>query len=178
MLGSQDGVIRVSGPAIADLIPALWELFNDAFEGDFSTSDFENACGGQHFIRFERQRIVAHAAVVERLVSIDSSVLKIGYVEAVSVASSVQGSGLGSQIMIEVTDFCRKTYSIALLSSEETGFYERFGWERFTGESYSNTQSGIVRTQEDDGSLMFLSLEPSIRHARKLVALDRVRNPW
>jgi aminoglycoside 2'-N-acetyltransferase I len=48
-----------------------------------------------------------------------------------------------------------------VLSTGEHGFYERLGWERWYGESWVKTPTGLQRTFDDDDSLMILRTRDS-----------------
>ena len=178
MVSSEEQIVRCNSEELLLLAPSIRAFLNEAYEGDFSDSDFENALGGQHFIRPESGRLIAHASVVARSISIDGAAWKVGYVEAVAVAADFRGRGFGRQIMQQVTDFCRSSYQVAMLSTGEHGFYEQLGWVRLDAKSFAETPSGLVRTEEDDDCLMLLSDVSDLTNARRVVALDRSENPW
>jgi GNAT superfamily N-acetyltransferase len=121
MASSEEQIVICSSEEMLLLAPNTRAFLNGAYEGDFSDSDYENALGGRHFILFESGQLIAHASVVTRSISIDDSAWKVGYVEAVAVASDFRDRGLGRQIMQQVTDFCRGNYEVAMLSTGEHG---------------------------------------------------------
>lgn len=178
MASSEEQIVICSSEELLLLVPSIRAFLNEAYEGDFSDSDYENALGGRHFILFESGQLIAHASVVTRSISIDDSAWKVGYVEAVAVAADFRGRGLGRQIMQQVTNFCRGNYEVAMLSTGEHGFYERFGWVRLDATTFADTASGLVRTEEDDDCLMLLSGVSYLTDARRVVALDRSESPW
>jgi aminoglycoside 2'-N-acetyltransferase I len=178
MASSEEQFVTCSSEELLLLAPSIRVFLNEAYEGDFSDSDYENALGGRHFMIVVGSHLIAHASVVTRSISIDDSAWKVGYVEAVAVASDFRDRGLGRQIMQQVTDFCRGNYEVAMLSTGEHGFYERFGWVRLDATTFVDTANGLVRTDEDDDCLMLLSDMSDLTNARRVVALDRSENPW
>lgn len=178
MVSSEEQIVRCNSEELLLLAPGIRAFLNEAYEGDFSESDFENALGGQHFIRSESGRLIAHASVVARSISIDGTAWKVGYVEAVAVAADFRGRGFGRQIMQQVTGFCRSGYQVAMLSTGEHGFYERFGWVRLDAKSFAETPSGLVRTEDDDDGLMVLTALENILAADQIACDFRNGDVW
>jgi aminoglycoside 2'-N-acetyltransferase I len=140
----------------SELESSIRELLNLAYEGDFSADDWEHTFGGQYFIGFLGNAIIAHGAVVPRPISIEGAGLTVGYVEAIAVLPSHWRKGFGTQLMKEITQFCQDKYQVSMLSTDENQFYERIGWLRFQGESYMRSLDSEVRTEDEDDGLMFL----------------------
>lgn len=139
-----------------ELESSIRDLLDLAYEGDFSSEDWEHTLGGQHFIGFLENTIIAHGAVVPRPMTINGTNLTVGYVEAIAVLPSQWRHGFGTQLMKVVTQFCHNNYEISMLSTDENQFYERVGWTQFQGESFVKKSDMEVRTAEEDESLMFL----------------------
>ena len=139
-----------------ELESSIRDLLDLAYEGDFSSEDWEHTLGGQHFIGFLENTIIAHGAVVPRPMTINGTNLTVGYVEAIAVLPSQWRHGFGTQLMKVVTQFCHDNYEISMLSTDENQFYERVGWTQFQGESFVKKSDMEVRTAEEDESLMFL----------------------
>ncbi len=140
----------------SELESSIRDLLDLAYEGDFSSEDWEHTFGGQYFIGFLENTIIAHGAVVPRPMTIDGAISTVGYVEAIAVLPSQWRHGFGTQLMKEVTQFCRNNYEISMLSTDENQFYERIGWHQFQGESFVKKSDAEVRTAEEDEGLMFL----------------------
>ncbi len=140
----------------SELESSIRDLLDLAYEGDFSSEDWEHTFGGQYFIGFLEKTIIAHGAVVPRPMTIDRAILTVGYVEAIAVLPSQWRHGFGTQLMKVVTQFCHNNYEISMLSTDENQFYERVGWTQFQGESFVKKSDMEVRTAEEDESLMFL----------------------
>ena len=132
-------------------------LLNDAYEGDYSEQDWQHTFGGARFIGTLDEQIVAHAAVVPREVLINELPRTIGYLEGVAVSPKFQSQGLGSQLIQHVSDFCRSSYEISMLSTDEFDFYGKFGWQRFKGTSGVMQDSVKSFTPEEDDGLMYLA---------------------
>jgi aminoglycoside 2'-N-acetyltransferase I len=159
---------------------AIRQLMDEAFEGDFTEDDWQHALGGWHAIIADAARVVAHAAVVARRLFVSgqwgqspspetgpvpvpsSRGLRAGYVEAVAVRPSLQRRGLGTAVMMSITDLVRQHFELGALSSGEWGFYERLGWERWRGPTFVLTPDGQRRrSAEDDDGIMVLRCQPT-----------------
>ena len=100
--------------------------------------------------------IVTHASVVERELQVNSRPLRTGYVEAVATAPGRQGRGYGSAVMEDLTSFIRERFELGALGTGEHRFYERFGWQTWTGPTSVRTADGPIRTPDEDGYVMVL----------------------
>ena len=178
MASSEEQFVTCSSEELLLLAPSIRAFLNEAYEGDFSDSDYENALCGRHFIIVVGGQLIAHASVVTRSISLDDTAWSVGYVEAVAVAADFRGRGFGRQIMQQVTDFCRSSYQVAMLSTGEHGFYERFGWVRLDAKSFSETPSGLVRTEDDDDGLMVLTALENVLAADQVACDFRNGDVW
>ena len=133
----------------------LWAAFEPDDEG-FTEQDWEHALGGVHFVLDLDGEIVTHAAVVEREIRVGGLPLKTGYVEAVATADRRQGQGFGTRVMEDVTSFIRERFQLGVLGTGRHHFYERLGWQTWTGPSCVRTAAGLLPTPEDDGYILVL----------------------
>ena len=157
-------------------IRALLDL---AYEGDFSPEDWEHTFGGQYFIGFLDETVIAHGSVVPRNMFIDGKSLTVGYVEAIAVLPSHWRQGFGTQLMHQITRFCQDNYELSMLSTDENQFYKGLGWKQFQGESFARTSDLEVRTLEEDEDLMLLHGKNSqIREIRRAVCESRSGDDW
>jgi aminoglycoside 2'-N-acetyltransferase I len=143
-------------------VAALRELFHAAWDDDsedFTDEDWDHAVGGVHFILEDARVIVAHASVVERELHTNGHRLTTGYVEAVATSPVHQRRGHGSALMREVGDYIDQTFELGALGTGRTAFYERLGWVAWRGPTFVRTDSGLVRTKEEDG-LILVRLTP------------------
>ena len=143
---------------LAELRPML----DAAFRGRFDDHDWDHALGGWHAVVRDDGRLVAHAAVVERVLEVGDRSFRTGYVEAVATAPDRQGEGFGDQVASEVTDLVRRSYELGALSTAHHAFYERLGWERWQGPSYVREADRVVRTEDEDDGVMVLRVGPSV----------------
>lgn len=156
----------------------LRQFLDDAFDYDFSDSDFANALAGVHFIVQKNEELVAHASVLKRAVLLDGVKMEVSYVEAVAVAKQHRGFGYGQMVMNAVSQYCLEKTNISLLSSEDQNFYARFGWLPLAAKSYVMTANGMVATASEDDGLMFLASPSHTAVFETIVALDRPTCPW
>src|SRR3712207_6274290 len=125
-------VVRVAHTA--DLPPArrkqVRDLLQRAFEGGFDATDWDHALGGLHVLGLEDDRVVAHAAVVQRHFLHDGRPVRTGYVEAVAVDRHRRGRGYAALVMNEVERVIRAAYDLGALSAAEgvDRFYRARGW--------------------------------------------------
>ena len=163
----------------SNLETSLQEMLDLAYEGDFSSEDWEHAVGGLHFIGFLADTIIAHGSVVPREMFIDGHILTVGYVEAVAVSPKCTGQGFGSILMRTITDFCLDNYELSMLSTDEKMFYQRLGWHQFTGESFIRLDNSEIRSAEEDEGLMFLPSDKSNkRNILRAVCQARSGDSW
>ena len=141
----------------SDEVAVLLELFGAAW-GDgserFTDEDWDHAVGGVHFILEEGGRIEAHASVVERELQTSGHHLATGYVEAVATWPIHQRRGYGSALMRVVTQYIDQTFQLGALGTGSLSFYERLGWVTWKGPTLVRTESGLVRTPEEDGAVL------------------------
>jgi aminoglycoside 2'-N-acetyltransferase I len=146
-------------------IAVIRDLLVRAFGSDedeaFGEDDWDHALGGIHFVLDLDGVIVGHASVVERVLEVDGRALRTGYVEAVGVAPDRQGSGLGSQLMRDVTDWIMERYELGALGTGRHRFYERLGWRTWAGPTSVRTADGPLRTPDEDGYILVLATPTS-----------------
>ena len=144
-----------------DLLIATRQMLVAAFDGDFSDEDWEHALGGRHFIIATDDDVLAHAAVVPRVLEVGGRSFPTGYVEAVATAPAHHGEGLGSAVMTEASEHVRRDFALGALGTGRHSFYERLGWERWQGPTYVRRDTELVRTEDDDEGVMVLRLGAS-----------------
>lgn len=141
----------------------LRTLWDRAFGDRFSDDDAEHAYGGVHVLARDGDRLICHASAVPRPIRFGQQPWQtVGYVEAVATDPDRQGEGLGRRTMERLQREICARWPVALLSTgRATGFYEMLGWERWRGQSYTQTAAGVVADGEH-GGLMILRLDPSV----------------
>jgi len=143
-------------------LAASRRLMDAAFD-DFTGDDWAHALGGWHVFLGSADEVVAHAAVVPRLVVVGAREFSAGYVEAVAVRPDLQGTGLGSRVMAAINDVVRARFELGVLSTGEWHFYERLGWERWQGPAFVRGRDGaLTRVEEEDDGVMVLRCAASV----------------
>jgi aminoglycoside 2'-N-acetyltransferase I len=151
-------VRRVASEELSsEVIAALRGLFRAAWtdhSDEFTEQDWDHAVGGVHFILEDVGNVVAHASVVRRELHTSGHRLSTGYVEAVATRLSRQRRGHGSALMREVDAYIDQTFQLGALDSGSPEFFERLGWEVWKGPTFVRTDTGLVRTGEEDGQVL------------------------
>lgn len=138
----------------------LRALMAAAFAGDehggFDEHDWQHALGGAHFVAELGGEIVGHASVVERGLRVAGRPLRTGYVEAVATDPSLQGQGIGTELMRRVNAEVERHFELGALGTGSHDFYGRLGWVTWRGPSSVRADSGERRTPGEDGYIMVL----------------------
>jgi aminoglycoside 2'-N-acetyltransferase I len=167
-------------PEVESIRVILDAAFGSDEEDRFTEDDWNHALGGMHFVLDLDGDIVAHAAVVERLIEIDRRPIRTGYVEAVAVAPGHQGLGFGSVVMTDVTSWIRERFELGALGTGRHSFYERLGWLPWLGPSSVRAVDGIRPTPDDDGFILVLGTpnSPPFRLTDPISADWRQGDAW
>ncbi len=140
---------------------AIHELVVAAFDGDFTDKDWQHTHGGWRVVAYYGDELVSHAAVVPRVLRVGKRELHTGYVEGVATTPERQRHGLGALVMAAANDVVRANFEMGALSTEQSGFYTRQGWESWRGPTYVRDGDAIDRTPEEDDGIMVLRFGPS-----------------
>jgi len=144
--------------ATREALRALWDR---AFGDRFSEEDATHAFGGVHVLAVDGDQVVGHASAVPRRIRFEGGPWRtVGYVEAVATDPTWQRRGVGTRLMERLAVVIAARWPVALLSTGETRFYERLGWERWLGTSSTSVGTAVVADEEDQG-LMLLRLDPA-----------------
>jgi aminoglycoside 2'-N-acetyltransferase I len=143
----------------ATLSAAEWSELTDLCVAAFDESwgDYWESIGpGVHVIAEDPAgRIVAHAAIVDRLLYPGESTLRGGYVEAVAVLPDRQRSGIGTTVMEVINGMIDERYELGALGTGSHPFYERIGWVIWQGPTWIRERDGqLVRSPDEDGGIM------------------------
>jgi aminoglycoside 2'-N-acetyltransferase I len=135
-----------------------WSTLTDLCVAAFNEpwDDYWESIGpGVHVIAEEAGRIVAHAAIVDRLLYPGDLTLRGGYVEAVAVWPDLQRSGLGTQVMEVIDRMVDEGYEVGALGTGSHAFYARLGWVAWRGPTWIRDRDGSLRRSPDeDGGIM------------------------
>jgi aminoglycoside 2'-N-acetyltransferase I len=141
-----------------DGLAALRGMVIGAFGGRFDEHDWEHMLGGVHLLVEEDDGVVAHGAVVPRMLVAGGRELRTGYVEGVATRGNRRGRGLATLVMQEAGRVIERDYELGALADGTgiPGFYQRLGWETWQGPTYVAGPEGRVRTAEEDGNVLVL----------------------
>jgi aminoglycoside 2'-N-acetyltransferase I len=145
----------LSAAEIAALRDLLWAAFPPGEEG-FTEDDWGHALGGLHVVLDLDGAVVAHASVVERELHVGDRPTRTGYVEAVAVDPSRQGTGLGTRVMDAIDAEIVERFELGALGTGAHHFYERLGWRTWQGPLSVRTADGTQRTPDEDGFILVL----------------------
>ncbi|WP_229686226.1 GNAT family N-acetyltransferase [Longimycelium tulufanense] len=148
--------------ATEDLTPketaALRGLLDDVFEDDFSQEDWDHTLGGWHFVISEKEQPIAHASVVERVLTSRRRRYRTGYVEGVGVREDARGCGHGRAVMTAASEYIRDNFELGALGATEEGarLYQSLGWQRVLGPTLAEIDGKPQRTPDEDGYIFVL----------------------
>jgi aminoglycoside 2'-N-acetyltransferase I len=142
-----------------ELIAAEWAELTDLCVAAFDEpwdGYWESIGPGVHVLAEDPDRgIVAHAAIVDRLLYPGDSVLRAGYVEAVAVLPDRQRGGLGTLVMEEIDRMIDRSYELGALGTGSQDFYARLGWVTWRGLTWIRQPDGRrERSAAEDGGIM------------------------
>ena len=143
----------------AELTPADWSELTDLCVAAFDEpwGDYWESIGpGVHVIGSDDEgRILAHAAIVDRLLYPGDAVLRSGYVEAVAVLPGLQRQGHGTQVMEVIDRMVDEGYELGALGTGSHAFYARLGWVTWQGPTWIRERDGsLLRSTDEDGDIM------------------------
>ena len=140
-----------------DVLDAARALLNAAFD-NMTDDDWDHALGGMHALAWEDDSLIGHASVVQRRVLHAGKALRTGYVEGVAVRADLRRRGYGAAMMAEMECIIRGAYELGALGSSDDGLplYLARGWQPWRGPTSVMTPWGVVRTPEEDGSILVL----------------------
>ncbi|MEX0626310.1 MAG: GNAT family N-acetyltransferase [Chloroflexota bacterium] len=120
----------------------LTDLCVAAFAEDWD-GYWESIGPGVHVMAEEAGRgIVAHAAIVDRLLYPGDATLRAGYVEAVAVVPDLQRRGLGTRVMEVINRMVDEGYELGALGTGSHEFYARLGWVIWRGPTWIRERDG------------------------------------
>ncbi len=123
-----------------------------------SDHDWEHSLGGVHALVWEGDEVVGHGSVVQRRLLHGGRALRVGYVEGVGVRADRRRRGHGAALMEALERVARGAYELGALGATDQAadFYAARGWELWQGPTSALTPTGILRTEEHDGSVYVL----------------------
>ena len=155
--------------------------FVDDEDGAFKDADWAHALGGLHVVAEADGELLAHAAVVPRLLEAGGVPLRTGYVEAVATRPDRQGDGHGTAVMRAIGEHIAATFELGALGTGAFRFYERLGWRRWPGPLGVRRADGTTeRTPDEEGFVMVLRTPatPPLDDTALLTCEERPGDDW
>jgi aminoglycoside 2'-N-acetyltransferase I len=177
-------VSRLELAHTSDLEPATLAaartLLYEVFGAELTPEDWEHSLGGIHALIWEREQLIAHAALVQRQLLYDGRALRTGYVEGVAVDGEHRRRGHGARLMTALSPLIGAGYQLGALGATEVAapLYERLGWTRWQGPTWGLTPAGPTRTAEEDGWIYVLQPSPALDPTRPLTCDYRAGDLW
>ncbi|GGO35628.1 aminoglycoside 2'-N-acetyltransferase [Deinococcus humi] len=153
-------VLRVAHTAelSPDIRAIIRELLDLTFDSDFNDDDWDHALGGLHTLAFLEERLVGHAALVQRAFLLGEVPQRVGYLEAMGIHPDCQRQGIGRAIMERINHQVAWGYDFGALSTSAAGLglYRSCAWEVWQGPLSVMTSLGLRATpEEEDGVLVY-----------------------
>ncbi len=147
--------------------PEFYELF------DFVAPD------NMHVIAYRGDLVIGHAMVSTRWMQPEGHpILRSAYIDAVSVATTEQGKGVGKAVMQQIA-LVISDYEIAGLETDKFGFYESVGWERWPGTLAGRGENGLIPTPDQHGVMILrLPKTPELNLNGLLTIEDQGARIW
>lgn len=132
-----------------------------------------------HVLAYRGEQLIGHAMVSTRWMQPEGyPILRSAYIDAVSVAPTEQGKGIGKIIMQQVAAEIAD-YEIAGLETDKFGFYERVGWERWRGSLAGRGSEGLIPTPDQEGVMILcLPKTPPLNKSGLLTIEDQGARIW
>ena len=152
----------------------------EAFDGDYTDTDWEHALGGMHALIVQHGALIGHAAVVQRRLLHRDAALRCGYVEGVAVREDWRGQGLAGALMDAVEQVVRGAYQLGALSSSDSGrhLYTSRGWLPWRGQTSVLAPDGLTRTPDDDAALFVLPVAVDVDTSAGITCDWRAGDVW
>jgi aminoglycoside 2'-N-acetyltransferase I len=174
-----------SRDADRDELRAAEQLVRQSFGRQFRDDDWRHGLGGTHvFVNDDADTLLAHAAIVPRVIRHGATAIHVGYVEAVAVRTDVQGRGLGRVLMDQVESIVHAEYQLGGLNAitDAVPFYLHRGWVLWTGATAAlDAAGGVIATHDDDDRIMLLDNQMhavQIDRSTVLTCAWRPGDPW
>ncbi|MDP1720039.1 MAG: GNAT family N-acetyltransferase [Candidatus Nanopelagicaceae bacterium] len=163
-----------------EFLSELKELLGKTFGIGFSDDDWRHCMGGTHILIRDSGLLMAHAAVVPRLIYVGESQFRAGYVEAVATIPSRQHQGLGTMAMIETNSVIANQFEMGVLSFSSKDFYRKLGWEDWKGPSFVVKDGEWVRSESENNGIMILrtALSPTLNLGSRIACNQRPGDSW
>jgi GNAT superfamily N-acetyltransferase len=112
----------------------VYELLDIVWPGDSEKIRLASAVGAHWhevstpFVRFDGDRAIAHAGVLEIPLVIDGQTVTVAGVHAVCTHPDYRRRGYSRQVMEEALAYCDARFKTAILTTDEPTLYTRYGF--------------------------------------------------
>jgi aminoglycoside 2'-N-acetyltransferase I len=139
----------------AATLKAARALLDEVFGPEMTDDDWDHSLGGVHAFIREGDRVVGHAAVVQRRIMNGGRPWRVGYVEGVAVAADRRRQGCGAALMEALERVITSAYAFGALGStdEAVSLYASRGWQSWRGRLSVLTPAGLVPTPDEAGAV-------------------------
>ncbi len=125
-----------------------------------------------HVIAYRGDAVIGHAMVSTRWMQPEGHpILRSAYIDAVSVAPSEQGKGVGKAVMQQIASVI-SDYEIAGLETDKFGFYESVGWERWPGSLAGRGENGLIPTPDQHGVMILRLPKTPVLNLNGLLTIE------
>jgi aminoglycoside 2'-N-acetyltransferase I len=144
--------VRIAIVTRADLPEAAFDLMNAAFPEDppeESREFWSSVDESVHALVYKGERLVGHAAIVDRALYVAGRKIETAYVEYVCAEPQRQGYGSAAMRAIR-EEIERRDYQLAALATGSPEFYARLGWRLWRGPSAYRAPDGTIVPTPDE----------------------------
>ncbi|MDT2815469.1 GNAT family N-acetyltransferase [Vagococcus carniphilus] len=156
----------------------LWLFLSDTFESNFSKEDLSHCLGGYHLLAYHEEELIGHVSVVRRSMIVGDKPMYVGYVEAMAVRKSHQCQGVGTKLMLKVSEIIEKSFDMGALCPSDEGMklYQKLGWIPWKGALEEFHLDGVKQSTEP--IILFLNKQKEIDNKLSLIADFRAGDIW
>jgi aminoglycoside 2'-N-acetyltransferase I len=164
----------------AATLTAARALLDAVFGEDMTDEDWEHALGGIHALVWENDELIGHGSVVQRRLLHGGRAVRTGYVEGIAVRADRRRRGHGAAVMEALERVVRGAYELGALGATDEGadLYTRRGWKQWQGPLFALTPAGVIRTEEEDGSIYVLPVAVPLDLSGELTCDWRDGDVW
>jgi aminoglycoside 2'-N-acetyltransferase I len=164
----------------AATLTAARALLDAVFGEDMTDEDWEHALGGIHALVWEDDELIGHGSVVQRRLLHGGRAVRTGYVEGVAVRADRRRRGHGAAVMEALERVVRGAYELGALGATDEGadLYTSRGWQQWQGPLFALTPAGVIRTEEEDGSIYVLPVAVPLDVSGELTCDWRDGDVW
>ncbi|MEX1255458.1 MAG: GNAT family N-acetyltransferase [Dehalococcoidia bacterium] len=159
--------MRIAIVERAELPETAFYLMNTAFPEDpleESREFWASIDQSAHALVYESERLVGHAAIVDRTLYVAGRPIATAYVEYVCAEPRRQGHGSAAMRALR-EEIERRDYRLAALATSSFDFYARLGWRVWRGPTaYRASDGAVVPTPDEQPMVLDLGANVNLDH--------------